>query len=191
MRWALAFAPVLAMLPATALAAEESRGSSTLWHLANFALFLAAVVYFGRTPIRSFLAERRRDIEENLGSARRELSAAEARLEECRSRLANLDRELEELRTTVREQAEAQRRRILDDARAAAERVRRDASAAVEQEVRRALGSLRLEAGELAVRLAADLLKQRVGDEDRERLVDEFVQRIENPGPGDATELRS
>lgn len=173
------------LAPALAFASEEAGGheSHFFWHAVNLALIVGVIVYFARSPIQTFMAERRQSIEQNLETAKRELEAAEARLAECNARVDSLDREIEEIRGAVRSQAETERDRLLTDARAAADRIRRDAVIAVEQEGRRARDELREEAAEIAVRLAGDLLKRQVGDADRARLVDEFVASIESPPP--------
>jgi F-type H+-transporting ATPase subunit b len=167
-------------LAAIALAEEHGGGheGNLLWHAVNLALVLGVIVYFARAPLRTFMAERRSSIETNIATAKRELEAAEARLAECNARMASLDREIDEIRTAVRTQAETERDRLLADARAAADRIGRDAAIAVEQEGRRARNELRDEAAELAVRLAGDILERQVGDVDRARLVDEFVANV-------------
>jgi len=176
-----AFAAAL-LLPAVGFAAEEGGGheSNFMWHAINLLLIVGVIVYFARSPIQTYMAERRTSIESNLDSARRELENAEAKLAECKARVDSLDREMAEIRDAVRAQAEGERDRLLADARAAADRIRRDAQLAVEQEGLRARESLREEAADLAVRLAGDLLKRQVGDADRSRLVDEFVASIES-----------
>ena len=84
-----------------------------------------------------------------------------------------------------RRRAEAEREAILADAQVAAERIHRNAVATVEQELRRAQSELRREASELAVELAANLLRDRVRDDDRSRLMDEFISSVEqSPPPG-------
>ena len=66
----------------------------------------------------------------------------------------------------------------------------------MDQELRRAREELRREAAELAVELAAETLRARVGDADRERLVDDFIVTIEReaaagaPGHGSPQERR-
>ena len=177
------------LAPALALASEEGggHGGHLLWHLANLALVIGLIVYFARTPIRTFMAERRGNIEAGIEDARRELAEAEQRLADCNQRMASLDREIEGIRDTVRAQAENERERLLADARAVAERIRRDALLAVDQEARSARQTLRNEAAEMAVRLAGDLLKRQVTDADRSRLVDEFVERVESSPPAAAT----
>ena len=182
--------PVFLVLlaPALALAAEESGAheSSLLWHAINLALVVGVIGYFARTPIRTYMAERRQNIEAGIEAARRELSQAKDRLAACDERMASLDREIEEIHRSVRAQAETECERLLADARVAAERIRRDAQTAVEQESRRAREDLRNEAAEMAVRLAGDLLKRQVTDADRARLVDEFVERVESSPPAAA-----
>ncbi len=174
-------APVLWALlaPLPALAAGDELGGAPIWRVVNFVLFLGAVIYFARNPIRSFFAERRRGIEEDLEGARRELEQADARLADCRRRLSELDGEIESVRAAVRDQAEGEARRILEDASAAADRIRREAEAAVGQEMRRAREQLRAEAADLAVSVAGDLLRERVEEGDRERLFEQFVRRIQ------------
>jgi F-type H+-transporting ATPase subunit b len=149
-----------------------------IWQTLNLALLLGVLVYFGRKPIQSYFAERRREIRDGLDSSARLLEEAETRLTEWQGRLERLDAETEEIRNTTHRLAEAERERILADARASAERVRRDAAAAVEQEVRRARTVLREEASDLAVELAERMLRETVNEGDRDRLVDEFVERV-------------
>jgi F-type H+-transporting ATPase subunit b len=157
---------------------EGSQLSEFIWQALNLALLLGVLVYFGRKPIQNFFFERRMGIQEGLDSSARLLDEAETRLTEWQTRLAELDGEIEEIRSTTHRLAEAERERILADARASAERVRRDSAAAVEQEVRRARTVLREEASDLAVELAERLLRETVNDADRDRLVDEFVERV-------------
>jgi F-type H+-transporting ATPase subunit b len=185
----VATALFLLLLPALALASEEGgeHESKLLWHAINLALVLGLLFYFARTPIRTYMAERRQNIEGGIEAAQHGLAEAERQLAACNERMASLDHEVEEIRRSVRAQAENERERLLADARAAAERIRRDAHAAVEQESRSARQHLRNEAAEMAVRLAGDLLKRQVTESDHARLVDEFVERVESSPPAAAT----
>ena len=179
----------LVLIPALARASEGGGGheSKLFWHAINLALALGVIGYFARTPIRTYMAERRQNIEAGIEAARRQLAEAERQLAACDERMTSLDHEIEEIRRNVRAQAENERERLLADARAMAERIRRDAHTAVEQESRRAREELRNEAAEMAVRLAGDLLKRQVTDSDRARLVDEFVDRVGSSPPATAT----
>lgn len=174
-----ALALLLLAVPALASGGGEEGGGGLLYPTINFLLLIAVLVYFARTPIQTFFAERRSGIRSEIDEASRLKQEAEARYAKWQRRLVDLERELEEIRATARERAETEREHILADARAAGERIRRDATTAIEQEVRRARERLREEASALAVEAAAGMLRDQVGPADRERLIDEFIARVE------------
>jgi len=145
----------------------------------NFALLLATLFILLRTPIRTYFADRRTAIRKDLDEAAALKRSAEERYAQWQRRLVDLQGELEGIRVAARERAEAERASLLADARAAAERIRQDAANAVDQELRRARARLRAEASQLAVELAAGILREQVTSQDRDRLLDEFIERIE------------
>ncbi len=166
-------------------AANDHVVRDLLFQALNLGLLLAVLIYFGRKPIADFFAERREGIASELSEAADLLSQAEQRNSELQRRLVDLGSEVDGIREDAGRRAEEEAERILADARASAERIRRDAQAAVAQELRRAQAALRDEAADLALEIAARKLSEQVGDADRERLVDEFITRIE-PGAGTA-----
>lgn len=180
---------LLALLVATpALAAgggeEGAHGDGLLFPTLNFLLLLAVLVYFARKPIQAFFGERRRSIHDDLQQSAELQRQAEERHAKWQRRLVELERELEEIRRLGRERADAEREQILADARESAARIERTARSAIDQELRRAREKLRDEASDLAVELATGLLGERVTDQDRDRLVDEFIARVEQtPAP--------
>jgi len=92
--------------------------------------------------------------------------------------MIGLERELDEIRATSRQRAEAEREHIIETARATAERIRRDTTVAIELELRRAREILREEAAQLAIEMASERLTREVTDADRDRLIDEFIDLI-------------
>lgn len=183
----LCFAGLLCLVAFPALAEGDAHGegSSLFFPVLNFALLIAALIYFARKPALAFFADRRSRIEGDLREAARLHKEAEERHAKWQRRLADLERELETIRQTSRERAETEREHILADARATAERIRRDASTAIEQELRRARERLRDEASDLAVEMAEGMLREQVTDADRDRLLDEFIARVEDVSSGD------
>src|SRR5262245_3212961 len=175
-----------AAAPAAASSGGEHGGGpgDLLWTALNLAILLAALVYFGRRPVRDFFASRQGRIRGDLDAAARGLAEAEARHAEWQRKLMALDAETARIREQARARADAEREHILADASAAAERIRSDARTAVDQELRRARQDLRREAAALAIELAAETLRSRVTDADRSRLVDEFIETIERSGAG-------
>ncbi len=168
---------------------EHSDPNAVLWETVfeaiNLLLLLAVLVYFGRRPIREYFATRHDGIRSELSQAAELLSEAEQRNSELQRRLVDLSSEIEGIREQANRRAEDEAERVLADARATADRIRRDAQAAVEQELRRAKAALREEAADLALEIAARKLADQVGSSDRERLLDEFITRVE-PASGAA-----
>ena len=177
----------LVLLAGTAQAADHGGQSETeilmqtLYQGANLALLLGTLFYFGRKPITEFFSTRRSGIQSELTEAAELLAEAEKRNAELQRRLVDLGSEVEGIQEEAGRRAEEEAERILADARATAERIRRDAQAAVAQELRRAQVELREEAADLALEIAARKLNEQVGEADRERLVDEFILRVEPP----------
>lgn len=175
------------MLPAavaTAASADADHDpvAETLWQTFNLAIILGVLVYFGRKPIAEFFESRREGIQSELSQAADLLSQAEQRNAELQRRLVDLSSEVDGIREAAGRRAGEEAERILADARNAAERIQRDARAAADQELRRAQAELREEAADLALEIAGRKLAAEVGDADRERLIDEFITRVEPSG---------
>ncbi len=177
-RSAVALLVLLHALPAYAADPSEEGLKALLWPAVNLVLLIAVLVYFTRKPLQAYFEKRREDIQGELQSAADQLAAAETAYAKWQRRMIDLEGELEEIRATSKQRAEAERERIIEDARATAERIRLDSMAAVELELRRAREALREEAAQLAVELAGERLLREVTDSDRDRLVDEFIDLI-------------
>jgi F-type H+-transporting ATPase subunit b len=150
-----------------------------VWQGVNLALIVGVIIYFGRGPISEFFSSRRDGIKTELSDAAELLTQAEQRNAELQRRLVDLSSEIEEISERASRRAGEEAERILAEARTTAERIRRDAQAAVDQELRRAQAELRNEAADLALDLAANKLAANVSDADRDRLMDEFIVRVE------------
>lgn len=175
---------ILASAPALA-AAEGGSSSGFLMQWLNFAILIGALVYFGRKPIGAFFQDRRDAIMTQLSNAASLHKEAEEKYARWQRQLVDLEKEVEKVRSNTRARAEREGNQILADAEASADRIKRDAIATIEQELRRAQARLRSETSDLAVELATGILRDRVTEEDRGRLLDEFIARIEQaPGPG-------
>jgi F-type H+-transporting ATPase subunit b len=157
-----------------------------IWQSFNLALLIGVIVYYGRGPIREFFASRRDGIKTELADAADLLRQAEQRNAELQRRLVDLSSEIEDISENAGRRADEEAERILADARATADRIRRDVTAAIDQELRRAQAALHDEAADLALEIAARKLSESVGDADRERLIDEFITRIEPSSAGAA-----
>lgn len=179
--------PLLAVAGSALAEGGEHGGVSSdlVWQAINLVLLLLILFYVARKPVSSFFSGRRERITGDLAAAAEILSQAELRNSELQRRLVDLGSDVEEIHETTRRRAEEETERILAEARRTAERIRADAAAAIDQELLRAKRELRVEATDLALELSADILGEHVTDGDRERLLDEFITRVE-PGPDSA-----
>ena len=177
----LAAAGLLMLLPGTALAASDGGLSDLIFPAINLSLLLGVLFYYAHKPIQAFFQDRRDRIRGELEAAAELRKEAELRHSRWQRQLIDLEAEMDRIRAAASERAESESERILGDARAAAQRIRDDARAAIEQEVRRARTELREEAADLALKLASDMLRSQVTDSDNDRLVDEFIRKIEEP----------
>ncbi len=169
-----------ALLVLLGAAPAHAAGDGLLFPTINFVLLFVTLFILLRKPVGTYFETRRAAIRNDLEEAAKLKSDAEAQFARWQRKLDSLQEDLEGIRTTARERAETERENLLADARRAADRIRQDAAAAVDQEVRRARATLHDEASKLAVELAAGILREQVTGQDRDRLLDEFIGRIES-----------
>ena len=165
-----------------ALAAGGGSGPSAselMWQAVNLALLLGVLFAVARKPITAYFAERREQIKNDMKSADKLLAESKKQFSEWQGKLAELEAEVQTIRDETRQRAHDERDQIVAAAHDSAERIRADAVAAVDQELRRAQVELREEAANLAVDLAANMISEQVDDRDRDRLLDEFITRVE------------
>ena len=177
----LAAAGLLMLAAGTARAASDAGLSDLIYPALNLSLLLGVLFYYARKPVQAFFQDRRDRIRGELETAAELRKQAEVRHAHWQRQLIDLEAETDRIRAAALERAESERERILDDARVAAERIRTDARAAIEQEVRRARNQLREKAADLSLKLASEILRSQVTDSDNDRLVDEFIRKIEEP----------
>jgi F-type H+-transporting ATPase subunit b len=143
------------------------------------ALVLYAILYrFAKNPVRDGLARRKANIERGMKDAAEHKKNAQARLDEYEEKLASIEREVERVRSDMREAGELERQRVLADARARRERLERDAKLLVEQEFAAARENLMREMVDAAMRSATETLKTRVTPADHARFADEYLARL-------------
>jgi F-type H+-transporting ATPase subunit b len=172
----IAIAFFLALAASPAYAADEHGG--LLYPAINFILLFGVLFAVARKPVQQYFRDRYAAIRKDLDDAAASKRRAEEHYAQWNRRIVDLDRELAEIRAAAQERADTERASLLADARAAADRIRADAATAVEHELRRARAGLREEASQLAVELAAGILRDKVTAQDRDRLVDEFIERV-------------
>ncbi len=184
-RWlGYAFGLGLVLLAPELWAAEEGTHSSPGWfYVAVQTLNVVVLGYllyrFAASPISNALSERSQGIRRQIEDSESRLREAETELAELRERLAGIEAESADLLGQVVEQARTERELTLERARQGAERIREEGRRVADNEIVRVRQVLRDEAAALATRLAGEILRERLTAEDDQRLLRDFVERVE------------
>lgn len=151
---------------------------ATWWKTANFLLLAAAlgylVVRFGGRYFRS----RTEQIEREIAEAQRMRQEAAARAAALEQRLANIQVEIDRLRQQAMQEMAAEEQRLRQQTEEAIARMERAAEQEIEGMVQQARKRLRVEAAELALRLARQKLEQRLDTTTQRHLLQSFVEDL-------------
>ncbi len=156
---------------------EESIGK-TIARLVNFAILVGALVYLLRSPLASYLANRGSQIRSDLVNAAEMKQAAAAQIAEIDRKMKALPGELEALRAQGVQEIAAEEKRIQAAAAAERDRLLEQARREIDLQVKVAERELVSHAADLAVGVATERIKQIITDEDRQRLVDRYVDQL-------------
>lgn len=160
--------------------AEEHGGGvlDIVARLVNFGILAGTLVYFLRSPFRTYLSNRSTQIRGDLVNAREMKDAAAAQIAEIDRRMQALPRELDALRAQGAEEIAAEEARIRAAAAAERGRLLEQARREIDLHVKVAERELVSHAADLAVGVASERIKKSITDEDQKRLVDRYVQRL-------------
>ena len=148
----------------------------------NFIILLYLVVRMGKKPFTQYLSNRHTSIRDNLADAQRMRQEARQELDEIKGKLNNLEREIAEIKQGVKKDAELEKERIIADAHSQADALVRAADRTLEDELRRARRMLEAEAVSAAMEAAEKLIRQKIDDDDRKRINEEYYQEIASSG---------
>lgn len=150
-----------------------------MWRCIDFAALVLILVWaVKKADMKKALADRQAGIDRSLREADEMKAAAEKKYAEYTARLAQANKEAEELQKVIREDGLTEKARIVAEAEIAAEKIKEQAKVMAEQEIVRAKTELREEASRLAVQLAEQTLKSAMRPEDQDRLVGEYLTKV-------------
>ncbi|MFW6189384.1 MAG: F0F1 ATP synthase subunit B [Planctomycetota bacterium] len=154
----------------------------------NFGILLLILYGWLWDPILEFLDQRRRTVRENMQQTEQSKEEARKLQQKRREELEELRSERTEILDQARSTAEQQRSEIVEEARGEARRVREQTEERLQEEVRRARVSLQQEVAELAIELAARVLRREVSREDHDRVIEDMLESMELQAPEEASE---
>jgi len=142
---------------------------------ANFLVFIALIWTFAFKPVSKMLADRKARIEEGLKDAEQARRDRESAESERVAALQEARREANEILTRAQKVAQDSREADIAATKAELERMRERATADIEAEKQRAIGELRTEVADLALRAAGRVVGETMTSEREKRLVEQFL----------------
>lgn len=160
--------------------ATEAKGwvATDTYKVMNFAVLAIVLVFLIRKPMKKALNDRIQGIQDQLSELEAKKKAAEDELANYNRKFQQLDQESEKLIAQYIQQGEEAKVRIIKEAENAAEKLQVQARRNIEQEFKRAKLNLQEEVLEKALAQAEELIRNKISDDDQERLVDEYLEKV-------------
>lgn len=172
----------LTVAPAWASAAEAEHHAPSIhdiWFpLANFLIYAFIIVKFVLPLVRDFLKSRREEVVNTIAQASAKKAEAEALVSEYQNKLAGIDREIQAIQASLRDEGEREKAKLLNEASLLAAKVKEDARFLADQEIKIARQKVRQEMAEQAEANARTLIQRNLSAADQNRLVQDFIQNI-------------
>ena len=170
----LAFAPA----PESEEEGKKER-RELIYKIINLSILVGALAYFLRKPAADFFAHRSASIRTALAEGRKALEASQAQLKTVEEKLKHLEEEIAEFKASAAREMEAEGQRLKLAAAEAAEKIIQSARAQTDVAARAAKLELKMYTAQQAVKLAEDIIRQRLDDAGRKKLVADFVAGVE------------
>ena len=171
-------------IPTALGASGEDSGAkgwtTTDWfRVMNFTVLAIALVFLLRKPLSQALGARIKGIKDQLEDLEARKAEAEKQLAEYSEKLSRLEKESDKIVEDYIKQGHEAKARILMEAESAAEKLQIQARRNIEHEFKLAKLKLHEEIFETSLSKAEEILKSKISGEDQDRLVDEYLRKVE------------
>jgi len=174
--------------PGTETSGEEHESGSgwtaTVAKTVNFAILVAVLVYFLRSPLAVYLAGRISKVREDLVTAQQTRETAARQLAEIEAKLKALPLELDALKQRGAEDIRAERARIEEEAAADRQRLLEQTRREIEMRLRVARRELLELTADTAIGVARERIARSMTPEDQARLVDRYAAQVNAQAAG-------
>ena len=179
----LMIAVVVLLASGSAFAAEEKTNpavetASEIFKWINFAIVAAVLVWVFGKALPPFFRGKAEAISSGIASATSAKAAADAQLRDAEARLANLEKEVAEIRASAEKEGAAEVGRLRAATVTDKEKIAAAARAEIEAAERAARVELKALAANLAVEAAESLLVKQLTAKAQESLISDFVKSL-------------
>lgn len=148
------------------------------WRMFNFALLVWFLYWAVAKKAKEFFTGRRENIKTALAQAVAEKEEAERKFKEYSARLDKATEEMSSIIETIKAQGLVEKDKIIEDAKKTAEKIKEDAKMRIEQEFKSAVNALRIEAVQISVQMAEEILKKNITPEHHEYMVKDYLDKV-------------
>jgi F-type H+-transporting ATPase subunit b len=144
----------------------------------NFTILVVALGYLLRKPMAEFFAQRAEGIRKELEEGRAALEKSQAQLSAVEEKLKHLEEEIAAFKVSAEKEMQAERKRLAEDAAREAEKIMQTARVRMDSATRAAKLELRTFTAQQALQLAEGMIRERLDDASRQRLVSQFIASL-------------
>ena len=155
-----------------------NKNKDLVFRIMNFTLLVAVLFFLLRKPIGQGLEARRQGIKDQLDDLERQKEESQRQLAETKQKLSQLDAEVQRIVAEYVQMGETAKAKILEEARASADKLQEQAKKNIENEFASAKQQLMAEMAEQAVSMAEELIRKNIQDQDQERIIDEYLEKV-------------
>jgi F-type H+-transporting ATPase subunit b len=151
-----------------------------LYKTINFVILVGGLGYVLRKPMAEFFSSRSASIRKSLDEGRKALEASQAQLQAVEEKLRGLEAEIAAFKASALQEMEAERLRLQQASAEEAARILESARAQMDTALRGAKLDLKNYAVQQSVTRAEELIRTRLDEAGRRRLVTQFVAQLES-----------
>jgi F-type H+-transporting ATPase subunit b len=182
----ISFISTTMMFAASVFAEEAAHGGHEeitfmgdwLPRLVNFAIIAFVVVYFARKPVRDFFSNRSAEIAKAIQESREARERAVAALTDLERKIKEMEAETGRMVADAQARGEKDKKELVEEGRKVAQEVQAQVKQGIDSELHKAKAALAAEASLLALDLAEGRIKQKINNQDHERIVKEYITKV-------------
>jgi len=159
---------------------ESNKLLDLLYRCLNFAMLVIILfVVIRKTAVKDFFSARRAEIEKKFEDLKGDRDAAESRYQELEKKLKEFEVKKKEIIEQFKADGAAEKEKIIAEARKRADEILAQADLTIELQIQATRDRLRQETVDTAAENARQIVAKEMKDSDQDRLVDEFIDRVE------------
>jgi F-type H+-transporting ATPase subunit b len=161
---------------------EAGHGSGEWFDLVkksfNFLVLIGLLYWLLASKMKEFFSGRRAGIKEDLEKSVEKKAGAEKKYREYSEKLDKASTEIDGIIEMIKAQGITEKQKIIEDGEKTAKKMKEDAQARIEQEMKKATDQLKAQAVDLSVKMAEEILKRSITQEDHKSMVKEYVNKV-------------